>query len=80
MCRGAVIDATPLLCTMGEESSTASAFPYDGLCDYIFFDSLYKRGRNWLSRRDTYSNSLNTFIDQHPDYKSTSLGVGFAYK
>ncbi|XP_075724462.1 uncharacterized protein LOC142767122 isoform X2 [Rhipicephalus microplus] len=74
-----VIDATPLLCTMGEESSSASAFPYDGLCDYIFFDSLYKRGRNWLSRRDTYSNSLNTFIDQHPDYKSTSLGVGFAY-
>uniref|UniRef100_A0A131YV15 Chitinase n=1 Tax=Rhipicephalus appendiculatus TaxID=34631 RepID=A0A131YV15_RHIAP len=74
-----VIDATPLLCTMGEEASTVNAFPYDGLCDYIFFDSLYKKGRNWLTRRDTYGSSLNTFIDQHPDYKSTSLGVGFAY-
>ncbi|XP_049523130.1 uncharacterized protein LOC119454297 isoform X1 [Dermacentor silvarum] len=69
----------PLVCVMGEKTSSANAFPDDGLCDYIFFDSLYKNGRNMVSRKATYSNSLNTFLNEHPPYQTTSLGVGFSY-
>ncbi|XP_075559397.1 uncharacterized protein LOC142590884 [Dermacentor variabilis] len=64
---------------MGEKTSSANAFPDDGLCDYIFFDSLYKSGRNMVSRPATYSNSLSTFLNEHPGYQTTSLGVGFSY-
>ncbi|KAH6943594.1 hypothetical protein HPB50_024781 [Hyalomma asiaticum] len=39
---GSVADQMPLVCIMGEKTSSPNAFPDDGLCDYIFFDSLYK--------------------------------------
>ncbi|XP_075724469.1 uncharacterized protein LOC142767134 [Rhipicephalus microplus] len=69
----------PMVCIMGERASTPDAFPDDGLCDYIFFDSLYKDGRNMLSRQATFSKSLSNFINNHPAYRGTHLGVGFSF-
>ncbi|KAH7943385.1 hypothetical protein HPB52_007694 [Rhipicephalus sanguineus] len=69
----------PMVCIMGEKASTPDAFPDDGLCDYIFFDSLYKDGRNMLSRQATFSKSLSNFINNHPAYQGTHLGVGFSF-
>ncbi|KAL3213421.1 hypothetical protein MRX96_051692 [Rhipicephalus microplus] len=69
----------PMVCIMGERASTPDAFPDDGLCDYVFFDSLYKDGRNMLSRQATFSKSLSNFINNHPAYRGTHLGVGFSF-
>ncbi|KAH8037937.1 hypothetical protein HPB51_019289 [Rhipicephalus microplus] len=76
---GVVNDKMPMVCIMGERASTPDAFPDDGLCDYIFFDSLYKDGRNMLSRQATFSKSLSNFINNHPAYRGTHLGVGFSF-
>ncbi|KAH8037936.1 hypothetical protein HPB51_019288 [Rhipicephalus microplus] len=75
----AFVDKMPMVCIMGERASTPDAFPDDGLCDYIFFDSLYKSGRNMLSREATFSKSLSNFINNHPAYRGTHLGVGFSF-
>ncbi|KAH7944342.1 hypothetical protein HPB52_018475 [Rhipicephalus sanguineus] len=75
----AVVDKMPMVCIMGEKASTPDAFPDDGLCDYIFFDSLYKDGRNMLSRQATFSKSLSNFIKNRPAYQGTHLGVGFSF-
>ncbi|KAL3213420.1 hypothetical protein MRX96_051691 [Rhipicephalus microplus] len=72
-------DKMPMVCIMGERASTPDAFPDDGLCDYIFFDSLYKSGRNMLSREATFSKSLSNFVNNHPAYRGTHLGVGFSF-
>ncbi|KAL3213423.1 hypothetical protein MRX96_051694 [Rhipicephalus microplus] len=74
-----IVDKMPMVCIMGERASTPDAFPDDGLCDYIFFDSLYKDGRNMLSRQATFSKSLSNFINNHPAYRGTHLGVGFSF-
>ncbi|XP_070379077.1 uncharacterized protein [Dermacentor albipictus] len=74
------IDKQPLVCTMGDKIFTGLQFPSDSLCDYIFFDSLYKGGRNLLTDKETYTNSLDTFLFNHRAYQRTSLGVGFAFE
>ncbi|KAH7953650.1 hypothetical protein HPB49_010879 [Dermacentor silvarum] len=72
-------DKQPMLCTMSDRITSSLQFPQDGLCDYIFFDSLYKGGRNLLTDPATYSSSLNTFLNDHRAYQRTTLGVGFAF-
>ncbi|KAH7942874.1 hypothetical protein HPB52_002051 [Rhipicephalus sanguineus] len=70
----------PLVCTMGERLTSVEQFPPDQLCDYIFYDSLYKEGdRNLLPNQTTYSKSLNTFLNDHHGYRHTTLGLGFAF-
>ncbi|KAH8037023.1 hypothetical protein HPB51_008349 [Rhipicephalus microplus] len=70
----------PLLCTVRDRLFLAEQFPPDGMCDYIFFDSLYKDGnRNLLPNETTYSKSLNVFLNDHRDYRHTTLGLGFAF-
>ncbi|XP_075559427.1 uncharacterized protein LOC142590916 [Dermacentor variabilis] len=64
---------------MGDRILTALHFPPDALCDYIFFESLYKGGRNLLTDKATYTSSLYTFLLDHRPYRRTSLGVGFAF-
>ncbi|KAL1427350.1 hypothetical protein MTO96_017637 [Rhipicephalus appendiculatus] len=55
-------DREPLVCTMGERLTSVEQFPPDGLCDYIFYDSLYKDGdRDLLPNENTYSKSLERF-------------------
>ncbi|XP_037568163.1 uncharacterized protein LOC119449040 [Dermacentor silvarum] len=73
-------DKQPMLCTMSDRITSSLQFPPDALCDYIFFDSLYKGGRNLLTDAATYSNSLGTFLIEHRAYRRTTLGVGFAFK
>ncbi|XP_070379075.1 uncharacterized protein [Dermacentor albipictus] len=74
-----VKDKEPMVCTMGDRLISKLQFPPDRLCDFIFFDSLYKGGRNVLTDPSTYSKSLNTFLNDHHDYRLTTLGVGFAF-
>ncbi|KAH8037992.1 hypothetical protein HPB51_020512 [Rhipicephalus microplus] len=65
---------------MGERLTSKHQFPPDGLCNYIFYDSLYKEGdRDLLPYENTYTESLNTFLNYHRDNRHTTLGVGFAF-
>ncbi|KAL1481717.1 hypothetical protein MTO96_034263, partial [Rhipicephalus appendiculatus] len=71
----------PLVCIMGEKLTTVHQFPPDEVCDYIFYDSLYKEGiRNLLTEQSTYTESLNTFLSNRRGYRQTTLGVGFAFE
>ncbi|KAL3197230.1 hypothetical protein MRX96_014839 [Rhipicephalus microplus] len=66
---------------MGERLTLVYQFPPDEVCDYIFYDSLYKEGKyNLLSDRPTYTESLNTFFNNNRGYRHTTLGVGFAFE
>ncbi|KAH7942953.1 hypothetical protein HPB52_002728 [Rhipicephalus sanguineus] len=65
---------------MGERLTSVHEFPPDKVCDYIFYDSLYKEGNhNLLPDQTTYTESLNAFINNHPGYRRTTLGIGFAF-
>ncbi|KAH7950044.1 hypothetical protein HPB49_018995 [Dermacentor silvarum] len=68
-----------MVCTMSDRITSRLQFPTDGLCDFIFFDSLYKNGSNMLSDPATYSSSLNIFLNDHRAYRRTTLGVGLAF-
>ncbi|KAL1427230.1 hypothetical protein MTO96_017524 [Rhipicephalus appendiculatus] len=71
----------PLVCIMGERLTSAQQFPPDEVCDYIFYDSLYKEGNhNLLPDQTTYTESLNTFLNHHGSYRQTTLGIGFAFE
>ncbi|XP_054923625.1 uncharacterized protein [Dermacentor andersoni] len=67
------------MCTMGDRPIMTPVFPPDALCDFLFFDSLYKGGHNLLPDKATYSTSLYTFLFNHRSYRRTTLGVGFAF-
>ncbi|KAL1427313.1 hypothetical protein MTO96_017601 [Rhipicephalus appendiculatus] len=69
------VNLQPLLCTIGSGNLTTQMFPHDGLCDYIFYDSIYKGGIGTFYTRD-----LLFFVEKSRDYSSTTFGVGFTYK
>ncbi|XP_070379074.1 uncharacterized protein [Dermacentor albipictus] len=73
------IDKQPVLCTMTDTNIITPAFPPDALCDFLFFDSLYKEGHNLLPDKATYSTDLLFFLYDHRSYRRTTLGVGFAF-
>ncbi|KAL3197203.1 hypothetical protein MRX96_014814 [Rhipicephalus microplus] len=60
---------------MGERLTSMQQFPPDGLCNYIFYDSLYKEGdRDLLPYENTYTESLNIFLNYHRDYRTHDAG------
>ncbi|KAL1427300.1 hypothetical protein MTO96_017589 [Rhipicephalus appendiculatus] len=70
----------PLVCIMGEKLTSFHQFPPDEMCDYIFYDSLYKDGsHNLLSNETTYTEGLNIFLNNRRGYRHTTLGIGFAF-
>ncbi|KAK8764842.1 hypothetical protein V5799_032551 [Amblyomma americanum] len=76
----AAMDEQPLVCTMGSRISSARMFPPDGLCEYIFFDSVDKDNRNPLAYPHLWDSDLTIFIDAYARYSTTAFGIGFAYE
>ncbi|KAL3213424.1 hypothetical protein MRX96_051695 [Rhipicephalus microplus] len=74
-----VIDDQPLVCTMGVRTNSTQMFPPDGLCEYLFYDSLYLMGRNTFATQHEFDVNLKTFLGIASSYKTTSFGVGFTY-
>ncbi|KAH7943384.1 hypothetical protein HPB52_007693 [Rhipicephalus sanguineus] len=64
---------------MGIRTNSTQMFPPDGLCEYLFYDSLYKEGRNTFDAPDQFDTNLRTFVDIAPTYKTTAFGIGFSY-
>ncbi|XP_049523037.1 uncharacterized protein LOC125945309 [Dermacentor silvarum] len=74
-----MMDDQPLVCTMGRSLNSTRMFPPDGLCEYIFFDSLEKDGRNSLAAPNLFDANLLIFIDAAQLYKITAFGIGISY-
>ncbi|XP_070389132.1 uncharacterized protein [Dermacentor albipictus] len=69
-----------LLCTYGAKTNASTVFPSDGLCDFIFFDSVYKNDRNFLADSENIGVDLQHFLAVIPNYSKTAFGVGFAFE
>ncbi|KAL1427343.1 hypothetical protein MTO96_017630 [Rhipicephalus appendiculatus] len=74
----AKVDRQPLVCIMGYYFTSAQHFPPDGICDYIFYDSLYLEGGDRLTDH-RYSDHLDIFLNEKPAYQNTTLGLGFSF-
>ncbi|XP_049523972.1 uncharacterized protein LOC119454296 [Dermacentor silvarum] len=74
-----MLDDQPLVCTMGTRLNSTQMFPTDGLCEYIFFDSLYKDGRNSLAAPNLFDTGLQIFINAARMYHITAFGIGISY-
>ncbi|XP_054923944.1 uncharacterized protein [Dermacentor andersoni] len=72
-------DAYPLLCTYGTETNGSTLFPDDGLCDLIFYDSAYKHDRNLPTLPASLSESMNAVLSASLGYRTTEIGIAFAY-
>lgn len=71
------LNPTPLLCVLGDDLKESTLFPPDGLCDYVFFDSMQKEGCSKLGNQ--YDEGFHKFIDVASEYTSSEFGVGFDF-
>ncbi|KAL1413904.1 hypothetical protein MTO96_007953 [Rhipicephalus appendiculatus] len=55
-------------------------FPADGVCDYIFYDSMYKNNRNPLVANWDYDVYSILSKAQKTDKTKTQFGLGFAFE
>nr|XP_054925851.1 uncharacterized protein LOC126529576 [Dermacentor andersoni] len=67
-----------VICTFGTKLNSATVFPPDGLCDCIFFDSLYKNGTNKLDG-DSSPNFMY-FKKKAMEHNETNFGVGLDFE
>ncbi|KAL3196884.1 hypothetical protein MRX96_014974 [Rhipicephalus microplus] len=71
-----------LLCAYGNWTSVDTSFPEDGLCDYAFFDALYRgvpRDSD-VARLGRPSAALRRFLAGTRRYRRTQTGVATSYK
>ncbi|KAH7958173.1 hypothetical protein HPB51_027841 [Rhipicephalus microplus] len=66
----------PLVCTVSTNYSEGGALPRDGLCGYIFYESLYKDGDNSLT--GSLSPDVLAFADLASHNNFTEFGMSFA--
>ncbi|KAH7958174.1 hypothetical protein HPB51_027842 [Rhipicephalus microplus] len=66
----------PLVCTVSTKFHRTDSLPHDGLCDYLFYDSLYKGGNNSLAR--TLSFDVEAFVAHARRHTFTEFGMSFA--
>ncbi|KAL1437693.1 hypothetical protein MTO96_048721 [Rhipicephalus appendiculatus] len=56
-----------------------SAYPDDGVCDLLFFDSFYKDNKNVLVDASTYEPSAIFFASRAPSLRRTQCGISLAF-
>ncbi|KAL1413903.1 hypothetical protein MTO96_007952 [Rhipicephalus appendiculatus] len=69
-----------LLCTFGNKTNYGTIFPVDGVCDYIFYDSMYKNNKNPLVANWDYDVYSILSKAQKTDRNKTQFGLGFAFE
>ncbi|XP_049524100.1 uncharacterized protein LOC125945835 [Dermacentor silvarum] len=62
-----------LLCTVSSKFTSQSAYPTEGLCDFVFYESLYSGQKNRLG--GPYDDGFNHFLE---GWENTELGVSFS--
>ncbi|XP_077523134.1 uncharacterized protein LOC144133968 [Amblyomma americanum] len=67
---------SPMLCTVSSKFTAHSVVPEDGLCDFLFFESLYDDQKNVV--REPYKAGFDYFLKQKTEMAKTTLGVSFS--
>lgn len=70
-----------LFCTFGTKTTRNTRFPDNGLCDFIFYDSMYKNGYNFVDQKNPFTADLEAVFTQAQSgrYTRTQFGLGFAF-
>ncbi|KAL1427331.1 hypothetical protein MTO96_017618 [Rhipicephalus appendiculatus] len=68
-----------LICTIGTKLNGSKMFIKDGVCNYLFYDSVYKKGPTPFDP-DNVDTSLSIFLANHSKFETTKFGIAFAYK
>ncbi|KAH6943600.1 hypothetical protein HPB50_024787 [Hyalomma asiaticum] len=68
-----------LLCTVGIGLVGPDMLPDDGVCDYLFYDSVYKHGPVTFDPNNA-DPALSTFLAERKNHPHTVFGIGFAYR
>ncbi|KAH6943232.1 hypothetical protein HPB50_017958 [Hyalomma asiaticum] len=68
-------DPYPLLCTVSNRFNDESKVPPDGLCDMLFYDSLYRDDRNPAG--GPYDEGAERFLALPKRMNTTRIGVSF---
>ncbi|KAH7939360.1 hypothetical protein HPB52_011403 [Rhipicephalus sanguineus] len=68
------------VCTVSQPVREGTYYlPPDGMCDFMFYDSLYKNGKNnLLAGLNTLAQDVRYFIEQASKYIKTQFGLSFA--
>ncbi|XP_049511423.1 uncharacterized protein LOC119464024 [Dermacentor silvarum] len=69
----------PLVCAVSNAfGGESNDLPPDGLCDLLFFDSLYRDGRNLMGA--PYEDGFKRFLELGRQKRATGIGVSFDMK
>ncbi|XP_037526273.1 uncharacterized protein LOC119403406 [Rhipicephalus sanguineus] len=66
----------PLVCTVSTSYRQSTALPSDGVCDYLFYDSLYKGNANAFT--EPLGPDVNDFVQRAGQHRTTEFGLSFA--
>ncbi|KAH7942863.1 hypothetical protein HPB52_002040 [Rhipicephalus sanguineus] len=64
---------------MGSKTNSSRTFPTDGLCEYIFYDSVYKAGPVEFEPYDLDAD-FRLFIDERKRFAATEFGIGYSFR
>lgn len=68
-----------LLCTIGTKLDDQKMVPDDKLCDYLFYDSVYKKGPIPFDPNNV-DPALSVYLGAHAAFHDTNFGIGFSYQ
>ncbi|XP_065290328.1 uncharacterized protein [Dermacentor albipictus] len=67
--------ASPLVCVFGNRTDWKMHFPEDGLCDLVFYDSLYVHRGNTFQAGDNFTADLQRWLSAVKAYNVTEPGI-----
>ncbi|KAH7942866.1 hypothetical protein HPB52_002043 [Rhipicephalus sanguineus] len=68
-----------LICTIGTKLSAPEILPDDRLCNYLYYDSVYKKGPTPFDPGHL-DPALSIFLGHLSRFNYTATGIGFAFK
>ncbi|XP_077528109.1 uncharacterized protein LOC144139698 [Haemaphysalis longicornis] len=71
------IPADSLVCTVGKTVTDGSKYPQDGLCDYIFFESISRKQRVNLTAF-IFDRHLTSYFKHVERLRNTKPGMSFS--
>ncbi|XP_075543691.1 uncharacterized protein LOC142578174 [Dermacentor variabilis] len=66
---------SPLVCVFGNRTDWKMHFPEDGLCDLVFYDSLYVHRGNTFQAGDNFTADLQRWLSAVKAYNVTEPGI-----
>ncbi|XP_077547977.1 uncharacterized protein LOC144160614 [Haemaphysalis longicornis] len=68
----------PLVCSVSVKFSAAVSLPTDGVCKFLFFDSLYKDNLNSLTASNAFQGNVQEFLLRAQRHAKTEFGMSLS--